>query len=378
MFQTEMQKFVADANDAFERAQAASLNAAKSASNSREIVAKVRAASETAQIASTNATESLKLKTTQVLTDARIKMLDVMAELTTKTAIKAKDIAKQAESVLDLAEKNAAAAKRHARSLLIRRKQVQDAAKAHAQAASAVHVAKASRALKEAVDLAKEAQETLAKTLGWETRAVELVDAMRVLNAEQQDAVQKATIVVDVPVQKPATDLEGVKVITGDVSINNMVISGNIDATKKATDAAVSTKDVVKAEEAATDATSTAIQATTNAQIALKNAEAAKKLLDEAAAKSVTGDDDEFDLEEATVVANKAVDLAAEAKEKAISATDVAKHTEKVVMKVSAGTVPADYTMVYVGVGALCLLIGGVYYWKKNVMTKSSRRSYYM
>jgi len=145
---------LADANDAFDRAQAASLNAAKSASNSRDSVSKVRSASETAQIASMNATENLKLKATQVLTNARIKMLDVMAEITTTTAIKAKDLSKQAESVLELAEKNAAATKRHARSLLTRRKQVQDAAKAHAQAASAAHVTKASRALKEAMESA--------------------------------------------------------------------------------------------------------------------------------------------------------------------------------------------------------------------------------
>ena len=97
---TEMSKFVSDANDAFDRAQAASLSAAKSATNARDAVAKVRAASEAAQIASTNATENLMLKTTQVWTDARIRKLDVMAEITTKTAIKAKDIAKQAESVL--------------------------------------------------------------------------------------------------------------------------------------------------------------------------------------------------------------------------------------------------------------------------------------
>lgn len=57
-------------------------------------------------------------------------------------------------------------------------------------------------------------------------------------------------------------------------------------------------------------------------------------------AKSVTGDDDDLDLEEAG-------DLAAEAKDRAIKATDAAKEAEQSVMKVSAGTVPADYTMLY-------------------------------
>lgn len=104
----------------------------------------------------------------------------------------------------------------------------------------------------------------------WGKRALELVEAIRVLNSEEKDAIQKATIVVEVPVQQPATDLEGVQVVTSDVSMNNAVISGNIDATKKASDVAISTGDVVKAEEAATDATSTAIQATSNAQIAGK------------------------------------------------------------------------------------------------------------
>lgn len=369
MSQTVITKMVADANDAYERAKAAAVNAAKSATNARKAVAKVRAASESAQIASTNATENLKLKTTQVLTDSRIRMLDTMADLTTKTAIKAKDIAKEGESILDAAQKNAAATKKHAQSVLGRRKQVQDAAKAHAQAENATHMDKASRALKRAITLANEAQETLAKTIIWENRALELVEAIRILDAELQDAIQQATIVVDVPVQAPATDLESVKVVTSDISTNNSVISENIDATKKASDVAISTLDVVKAEEAAVDATSSAIQATTNAQIALQNAEAAKTLLDEAAATSVAGQDDEL-LEEATVVANNALDLAAEAKEKAISATDVAKETEKVVMKVSEGTVPADYTMVYVGVGVVLLLIGGAYYFKKNVTTK--------
>ena len=201
------------------------------------------------------------------------------------------------------------------------------------------------------------------------------MEAIRVLNTEQQDAIQKATIVVDVQVQKPATDLEGVKVVTGDVSMNNSVIATNIDATKKATDAAISTKDVVKAEEAATDATKSAIQATSNAQTALQNADAAKKLLDQAAAKSVTGDNDE--VKRATLVAEQAAQQSAEAKDKAIKATEAAKHAEKNVMKISAGTVPADYTMLYVGVGGLLLVVGMAYYLKKSVKSKASR-SYYM
>ena len=376
-----MSNFVSQVEEAYERVQTASLNAAKSAANTREAVAKVMAAAETAQIASTNATENLKLKTTQVLTESRIRMLDAMAEITTQTAIKAKDIAKQADSILELAEKNAAATKRHARSTLGRRKQVQDASKAHAQAASDRHTAKASRALKEAIANATEAQETLAKTLEWEKRALELVGAMRDLNTAQQDAVQKATIVVDVPAQPPATDLESVQVVTDDIAMNNSVISDNVDATKKAGDVAISTNDVVKAEEAATDATSSAIQATTNAQTALKNAEAAKKLLDDAAATSVaTGDHESLELEKATVVAEEAAKLAAEAKDKAVMATDAAKDAEKVVLKVSAGTVAANYNVAYfVGGAAVILLVVGAmrYYYTKRNRAKLNR-SYYM
>lgn len=68
-------------------------------------------------------------------------------------------------------------------------------------------------------------------------RSLELVEAIRVVNSEEQDALQKAAIVVDVPIQTPATDLESVHVVTGDVSMNNAVISDNIDATKKTADA---------------------------------------------------------------------------------------------------------------------------------------------
>lgn len=376
MSQTEISNFIAQAVDAFERAGNASVNARKAVANAREAVATVSAASEAAQIASTNATESLKLKTTQVLTDSKIRMLDVMAEITTSTANKAKDVAKQAESVLELAERNQAATVRHAQSARKSRNEARDAGKAYEKQARPKHMEEASRAAKQAIASAKAAQETATKTMEWEKRALELVDAIRDLNTAQQDAVQKASIAVDVSVQKPPPDLESVQEVTGDVSMNNSVVAANLDATKKAGDEALSTNDVVKAQETAQDATMTAIQATSNAQIALQNAEAAKALLDNAAERSLAGDDDDgIEIERATVVAEEAAQLAAEAKEKAIVATDAAKAAEKSVLKVATGTAAADYTMLYV-LGALLLVVGAGYYLKSKKTVKANR-SYY-
>ena len=356
-----MSNLIADTDKAFGLAKAASLAASKSAVNTRETVAKIIAASETAKVESMNATESLKLKTTQVLTDSKIHMLNVMAEITTKTSLKALEVAKEAESVLALAEKNASAAKRHARSVLVDRKRVQDHLNANAQD-------KALRASNEALDSANEAQRMLEKALEWEKRACELLETIRSLNLAQQDTLQKACLSVDVPVQLPATDLDRVQEITGDVLMNNTAIACNMDATKQAGNSAIAGNDTVKAVETAQDATSSAVQATTNAQIALQNAEAAKQLLDQAEARSLTSQD-VSEVERATVIAEEAARVSKEATAKALVATEIAQVTEKsVVSTITPGNKKRAVAYV-VGLSALFLL-GTLY-----IMRRQNRRS---
>lgn len=83
-------------------------------------------------------------------------MLDMMAVIMTLTAIKTKDIFSQAKSVLELAEKNAAATKRHTRSTRINRNTVQKAGEEFAREENPTYLTQASKATKEAIASAVE------------------------------------------------------------------------------------------------------------------------------------------------------------------------------------------------------------------------------
>jgi len=327
-----MSTFLTQAQEAYQSSLAASCQASKAVTNAREMVAKVRAASEAAQVASINATESLKLKVSQVLTDSRIRMLDAMAEVTTLTAIKTKDILSQAKSALELAEKNAAATKRHTRSTLINRNVAQMAGLDFATTET-TYLTKASRAANEAIASARDAEIALHKVMMWEKRVLELMDAINSTVVSQQEAVQKASQTSYAQVQTPSSDLESVQKISSDVQMNNAVITANVEATKKVEG------NIAKVGLSAKESAWTAIQATSNAQIALQNAEAAKSIMHimQKAKTSLLN----MNLEKASVVAKAATKVATEARDLAIIATDVAKAIEKNVPKKSTDPIQA-------------------------------------